>query len=471
MELALTGKGISRSGPRRCHMARQRVARTRAGRRAGHHAPRVESAGSRHSAIFSVPDSAGALALPAVHYPYYDLAAGRYRRWRCRPRPWRWCAVANPPPPPRSRRGCSTGASRRSRGGWATRFPTGCGCCSSCPAAARDAAGRRTLPRLRRPAAAARSRSSRRGGGAGCSWSGVLVPDAERGSERFTGRGDPCRGSRCRARRAGRPSRDRLLARRYGPESVIGEDAALTAEVREIGAPAGRRCEAWRCGQRGRAAGSSPLGATLQAQTPRRSASTIRDRCARRRMGSPDGPTASLPWRRNGTISAPPTTGWAQGPSRGGVARGSPARSTRVRRPPRARADASGRSHLRSLDLVASGHARKSCFSSVARAGSWLGSAGLCARGSGTAGRSCSSSRLCDHRGPRPPCLVSASDRDRGGPPHAPALSPRARAGDCTGRGRKRGAAAAASAGVGSGARRRAREGWVPDDAVAAVGG
>src|SRR4029077_1520370 len=63
-------------------------------------------------------------------------------------------------------------------------------------------------------------------------------------------------------------TRDRLLARRYGPESVIGEDARLTAEVREIVARLGGAVKAWRRPGTAAVLLALLLGGTLQAQTP-----------------------------------------------------------------------------------------------------------------------------------------------------------------------------------------------------------
>ena len=96
----------------------------------------------------------------------------------------------------------------------------------------------------------------------------MLVPEEERGSSgsliaaiRAAG-ADPELAARVSS------TRDRLLARRYGPESVIGEDAGLTAEVREIVARLGGAVKAWRRPGSAAVLLALLLGGTLQAQTP-----------------------------------------------------------------------------------------------------------------------------------------------------------------------------------------------------------
>ena len=88
VELALSGKGTRRSGPRPRSPgpAGPRVSRAR--RRAGRH-PEGRVGGSKTFRYLVVPDSAGALALPAVSYAYFDLADGRYRSSASRRHRWR----------------------------------------------------------------------------------------------------------------------------------------------------------------------------------------------------------------------------------------------------------------------------------------------------------------------------------------------------------------------------------------------
>src|SRR5262249_40109745 len=97
----------------------------------------------------------------------------------------------------------------------------------------------------------------------------MLVPEGERGTSgtliaaiRAAG-ADPELAARVSS------TRDKLLARRYGPESVIGEDAKLTAEGRDIVGKVGGAGKKWR--RPGTAAILLALfftGTTLHAQAP-----------------------------------------------------------------------------------------------------------------------------------------------------------------------------------------------------------
>jgi tetratricopeptide (TPR) repeat protein len=63
--------------------------------------------------------------------------------------------------------------------------------------------------------------------------------------------------------------RDRLLARRYGPAAVAGEDAQITAEVQDIVRRLGGAVKAWRVGSAALVAVAFLVAApALQAQTP-----------------------------------------------------------------------------------------------------------------------------------------------------------------------------------------------------------
>ena len=307
-----------------------------------------------------VPDSAGVLALPAVHYPYYDLAAGRYAEIGAGPtsiavvRGGESAATAALPP------GLLTGAVPPLLWRLGHPIPDWVWLLALFVPPLLAMLRGRTLPRFRRPAART-ARSGLRGAEHDLDeLLAMLVPEEERGSSgsliaaiRAAG-ADPELAARVSS------TRDRLLARRYGPESVIGEDAGLTAEVREIVARLGGAVKAWRRPGTAAVLLALLLGGTLQAQTPAPerlyesgSLRAAADGFARRVTTAP---AVAAQWYN---LGATYYRMGQKGQSRGGVARGSPARSTRIRRPARARADPSVRSHLRSLDLVASGHARR----------------------------------------------------------------------------------------------------------------
>ena len=215
-----------------------------------------------------VPDSAGVLALPAVHYQYFDLTTGRYQDigvtatslpvvgggesaataalppalltsttpsvlWRIgHPVPdWVWLLGLILPPVLAMLRG-------------------------------------RTLPQVRRRATPV-LRSGLRGAEHDLDeLLAMLVPEQERGSSgaliaaiRAAG-ADP----ELAARVAN--TRDRLLARRYGPDSVIGEDTKLAAEVHDIVGRLGGAVKSWRRPGTAAVLLVLCLGATLEAQAP-----------------------------------------------------------------------------------------------------------------------------------------------------------------------------------------------------------
>jgi hypothetical protein len=183
-----------------------------------------------------VPDSAGALALPAVHYPYFDLATDRYTE----------LAVAPASVPVASRGETAASAA----------LPPGLVADDHPPLAWRAlhavpdwawllllalpplvAVGRRRItarmPRRRRRAEAARSDL----GSAEAALDQLvetLAPDPDR---RFgAALAAAVRAAGADVELASRVSsvRERLLARRYGPQAEMGNDAALAAEAQEV---------------------------------------------------------------------------------------------------------------------------------------------------------------------------------------------------------------------------------------------
>ncbi len=151
-----------------------------------------------------VPDSAGVLALPAVHYPYYDLAAGRYEEIGAGPtsiavvRGGESAATAALPP------GLLTGAAPSLLWRLGNPIPDWVWLLALLVPPLLAMLRGRPLPRFRRTRRSATARSGLRGAEQELD---ELSGDARAGGgawlERFTHRGDPCRGSRSRARRAG----------------------------------------------------------------------------------------------------------------------------------------------------------------------------------------------------------------------------------------------------------------------------
>lgn len=242
-----------------------------------------------------VPDSAGVLAIPAVHYDYFDLASGRYLEigvpattiavvpggesaanaalppallendtpaiaWRIGHAipDWAWLLVLLVPPLLVSLRG-------------------------------------RTIPRYRRASIPAPASDLRGAEFELESLLDVLVPESARrtggalaAAIRAAG-ADPDLAARVSA------VRDRLRARRYGPEATAGEDATLTTEVQGVVRRLGGSVRAWRArGTRlmliALLAGSSALSA--QAPAPERlyetgSLRAAADAFARRAVAEP----------------------------------------------------------------------------------------------------------------------------------------------------------------------------------------
>ena len=439
--------------------------------------PRAGSAGTKTFRYLVVPDSAGALALPAVHYSYFDLAADRYHgAGRGRGVGAGGGAGRN-----RRRRRAAARAARaatgpRSPGRWRTACPTGLWLALlALPPLLLSLRGRR-LPRparARRVGAPSRLRSPERRGRARRSARGRSRPIPIAASVRpWRPRSAPPARTPS-SRRALTAVRERLLARRYGPEPARpARTRRWPPRRRRWCAGSAARCAAARERAASRSWCSLALGgpAVRRPEPCARAAVPERARSMPRRTASPAARPTRPRSRRIGTISARPTTGWAQ-PGRAEAAwlraRRLDPREPSVRRALDAHAAAGRR--VGALDLVAPGDPGGAAAVRSASAGSPAGSAGssrprvrerwlvlLVFAGAAVLG---GLALRAWYRRPLAIVLDAATLR----------LSPaRARAGAGAGRGRQRGA----------GRRRTApgwvlvraaggREGWVPDAAVA----
>jgi cytochrome c-type biogenesis protein CcmH/NrfG len=180
-----------------------------------------------------VPDSAGALPLPAVAYPYYDLAGGRYETVAVPagsiPVAPAAAAAGSTALPPALLSGSSASLSWRLAGGvpdwiWVLILIL--------PPALLTLRSR--MPRLGRrkpPAPRGNLRTAEQELDAVVS---ALVPDPDRRSG--AGLAAAVRATGADAELATRvaAARERLLARRYGPAASPAEDATLTGEVEEL---------------------------------------------------------------------------------------------------------------------------------------------------------------------------------------------------------------------------------------------
>ena len=193
-----------------------------------------------------VPDSAGVLGLPAVHYEYFDLGARRYQEIGVPPtsiavvRGGESAATAALPPALLSGNAPSIlWQLGHPVPNWAWILAL-----SIPPLLAM--VRWRALPRVRRRAAP----PARTGlGGAEQDLEellAMLVPESERGSSGTLAAAIRAAGADPELAARVSSTRDRLLARRYGPASVVGEDARLTAEVREIVGRLGGAVKSWR---------------------------------------------------------------------------------------------------------------------------------------------------------------------------------------------------------------------------------
>jgi hypothetical protein len=202
--------------------------------------------GSKTFRHLLVPDSAGVLALPAVRYEYFDLASGRYLEIGA---PATSIAVvhggesaATAALPP----GLLSGAAPSVIWRLAHAVPDWVWILALAIPPLLVVLRGRVRPRVRRPAASVASTGLR---GAELELDellAMLVPESERGSSGALAAAIRAAGADPELAARVSSTRDRLLARRYGPESVVGEDVRLTAEVREIVSRLGGAVKSWR---------------------------------------------------------------------------------------------------------------------------------------------------------------------------------------------------------------------------------
>ena len=268
VELALTGEGNTALWP-------APELRWEAGARA--YSDKVEEkvgvtegrvGGTKTFRYLVVPDSVGALALPAVSYPYFDLTQRRYLvatlpATAVPVGPGGGSTASTALPPPLLRPGAPALARRLGRAtpDWMWLLVL------VAPPLLLSLRGRLSLPRRRAPPApAADLRTAEEELEAVVR---TLVPDPER----RTGPGlvaalraagaDSALASRVAA------ARERLLARRYGPDAGGPEDAALAGEVRDLVRRLGGSLRGWT----GRGAAAVPFvlalwSSALAAQAP-----------------------------------------------------------------------------------------------------------------------------------------------------------------------------------------------------------
>ena len=205
-----------------------------------------------------VPDSVGALALPAVSYVYFDLASNRYLTATVPAAsvpvaPAGEAMASTALPPPLLRSGGPSVAWRLGHGlpdwVWLLVLLT--------PPVALALRGRWSLPRRRpspRPAGDLKSAEDELDAVVR-----TLVPDPQRRSGASLAAA--VRAAGADAALAGRlaTARERLLAQRYGPAAGGPDDATLTAEVRELVRSLGGSLRGWA----GRGAAVLPLVAAL----------------------------------------------------------------------------------------------------------------------------------------------------------------------------------------------------------------
>jgi hypothetical protein len=191
-----------------------------------------------------VPDSVGALALPAVSYPYFDLAENRYLTAAVRAgsvpvAPGGEATASTALPPPLLRDGNPSVALRLGQPvpDWAWLLVL------LGPPAALALRGRLSFRRRRappRPAGDLRIAEEELDAVVR-----TLVPDPQRRSS--AGLAAAVRAAGADAALAGRvaAARERLLARRYGPSPRARDDAALATEVRELARRLGGSLRGW----------------------------------------------------------------------------------------------------------------------------------------------------------------------------------------------------------------------------------
>lgn len=206
--------------------------------------PEGRIGGTKTFRYLVVPDSVGALTLPTVSYGYFDLASNRYLRTTLPGAsvpvaPGGEAAASTALPPPLLRRG-GVSLSRRIAydvPDWVWLLVL------LAPPAALALRGRVTLPRRRRPAPSAGDLKT-----AEEELDAVvrtLIPDPRRRSG--AGLAAAVRAAGADATLAGRvaAARERLLARRYGPEPAPSDDAALATEVRALVSRLGGSLRGW----------------------------------------------------------------------------------------------------------------------------------------------------------------------------------------------------------------------------------
>ena len=214
--------------------------------------------GTKTFRFLVVPDSAGALALPAVNYAYFDLAAQRYLTAALPAAsipvsPGGESTASTALPPPLLTGGSASVARRLGHAvpDWVWVLAL------LAPPVALALRGR--LPSFRRRPAPRPPRDLKSAEDELDAVVRALVPDPRRRSG--PGLATAVRAAGADAALAGRVAtvRERLLARRYGPAPEGPDDAALAAEVRDVAQRLGGSLRGWA----GRGAALVPLIVTL----------------------------------------------------------------------------------------------------------------------------------------------------------------------------------------------------------------
>ncbi len=215
-----------------------------------------------------VPDSVGALALPAVNYVYFDLASNRYLTAAVSAAsipvaPGDEATASTALPPPLLRAGGPAIAWRLGHGipDWIWLLIL------LAPPLGLALRGRWSLPRRRpspRPTSDLKSAEEELDAVVR-----TLVPDLDRRSGASLAAAVRAAGADAALASRVAAARERLLARRYGPAAGGPEDAVLTTEVRELVRSLGGSLRGWA----GRGAAVLPLvlalwSTALQAQAP-----------------------------------------------------------------------------------------------------------------------------------------------------------------------------------------------------------
>ncbi len=223
--------------------------------------------GSKVFRYLVVPDSAGALPLPPVRYAYYDLRTSRYETVAAAAgsvpvAPAAAAATAAALPPPLLH-GSGTPFARRLVGGipdvaWALVFLI--------PPLALLVRARAPRPQRRRPAS----------GGAGLrspeeeleALVMALVPDPDRRAGSRLAAAVRAAGADAELAARVAEVRERLLARRYGPAAAQPEDPSLAAEARELAHRLGGSLRGWAVPGTAAVLLLAVMAGAAQAQTP-----------------------------------------------------------------------------------------------------------------------------------------------------------------------------------------------------------